>query len=575
MNNLIKSDFNLNNKKTNDSYLNRNIFINSPNIDLKPFKNLTDSPIHAKLKDYFHINGYHTINEFEGYLWKSILYGLDVLAVSSSEIDTELNNTVRKRKNKVVTFFSPVLTLMLKLIERENEAHKESLINQPESGKVYEYKRKNGPRLLIICSSCKNAQKIYEFIKSVLMNDTNLLKVILLQGGANDTTFDVKLSNGCDILICATPYCLLRMLGNGKTNFERLEFFVIDEANIVLDKYGKQVQTLMDSYANFLKIQIKKKVAQFILFSSTWSNKLKDFVSCFFTDETILFESKLEATYFGNVNHIVHEVDSIKEKVDKLIKLIETNEKNSILITMNESVSVHKLQKYLKKKGFHAQVVEDQTDEENLSSISNQWLEFSSTKQLILICSQLALTFLKIRNATCVIHFDFPQTKKHFSESLWTMHHNFKMLKNNSNKLTKGSGDSNDDPPQQWLDLQSHILFTKDDVEFSEGLLKFLKRTGVDEHGLPKLLIETANRSIEAKQEKQSLKRLCPLVKSYGECLSSLMNCEYRHFLDTNFDSLRVLIEDSAENKLYVPNEGHIKVSLIENKFIDSLILFF
>ena len=574
MSNIITSDLSLKNK-SNDVNLYRDIFVNSPSISLKPIKNLADSPIHAKLKDFFHINGYNTINEFEGYLWKSILIGLDVLVVSSSEIDTELNHTVRKRKNKVITFFSPVLTLLLKLVERENEAYRERLVNQPETGKMYEYKRKNGPRLLIVCSSCKNAQKIYEFIKSVMMNDTSLLKVILLQGGANDTTYDVKLSNGCDILICATPFCLLRMLGNGKTNFERLEFFVIDEANIVLDKYAKQAKALMDSYTNFLKIQVKKNVAQFILFSSTWSSKLKNFISCFFTDETILFESKLEASYFGNVNHIVHEVDSISEKASKLIELIETNQKSSVLITINDSISANKLYKYLRKKGYYAQIVDDQSNDETLTSISNEWSESASSKQLILICSQLTLTFLNIRNATCVIHFDFPQNKKLFSERLWTMHDNFKLRKNSSNKLMNGSGDSNNDPPQQqWLDLQSHIFFTKNDVEFSEGLLKFLRRIGVDEYGLPKLLIETANKNIMSKKETQNLKPLCPLVKSYGECVSSLINCEYRHSVDTNFDSLRVLSKNSVEKKLYVPNEGHIKVIFIKRKLMKFIQIF-
>lgn len=557
MHNIMpNNEINLKNKSSLNSY--RNIFINSPNI--RPIKSLAESPIHGKLKDYFHINGYNSINEFEGYLWQSILRGRHVLAVSASDIDSELNYTIRKRKQKVITFFSPVLTLMLQIVERENELTKEKLPAQSEIRKNYEFKRKNGPRLLIVCSSCKNAQRIYEFISSVIINDKNLLKVILLQGGANDKTYDVKLSNGCDVLICATPYCLLRMLGNGNTNLERLEFFTIDEANIVLEKYPKQMKTLMDIYANLLKIEVRQKIAQFILFSSTWSDKLKEFVSLYFMDETILFESKLEASYFGNVNHIVHEVKSISSKVEKLIELIEMNKKYSILIFINENVSAQKLFSYLRKKGYYTQLIDDQTNENDASLISNEWSESSSSKQLILICSQSTLTFLNIRNASCVIHFDFPQSKRIFSERLWVMSHNFKMIKNGSNTLMEGSGDVSVDA-SKWMELQSHIFFAKEDVEFSEGLLKYLQRIGIDKVGLPKILIDTASERLVIKEGKQNQRPLCPLTKSYGECLSLLSNCEYRHRLDENIDRLRVLSEGGETSKqVHVPSDGYVKV---------------
>ena len=541
--------------KTNSS--NRNIFINGHNI--RPVRSLDESSIHEKLKDYFHINGYNTINEFESFLWPAILRGRHVLAISSSDIHSELNFTIKKRKSKLVTFFSPVLTLLIKLIERENEL---KMLNNSETEKNYVFKRQNGPRLLIVCSSCKNAQKIYEFISKVMVNDKNLLRIILLQGGANDRTYDIKLSNGCDVLICATPYCLLRMLGNGNTNLERLELFTIDEANIVLEKYPIQMKALMGSYANLLKVEARQKIAQFILFSSTWSNKLKEFVSMYFMDETILFESKLEASYFGNVNHIVHEVKIANDKLSKLIDLIKMNANNSIIIFINDNACANLLNRYLKKKGYLASVIDDQTSQASINSITNEWLESAASKQLILICSQAILNFLDVRNASCVIHFDFPQTKKVFSERLWVMSDNFKLHKNKPNLLTdkSASGDFNNN--KEWTELQSHIFFTEFDEEFSEGLLKFLKRTGVDEIGLPKLLIQKANERIKEKEENCNNKPLCQLTKSYGECISPLQNCEYRHTLDETIDKLRLLSEENDETKLFVPSEGHIKVCL-------------
>jgi ATP-dependent RNA helicase TDRD12 len=463
----------------------RNIFINGLNI--RPVTTLAESSIHEKLKDYFHINGYNTINEFESYLWPAILRGRHVLAVSPSDIDSELNFATRKRKNKLVTFISPVLTLVIKLIEREKQLLKEELEQESTTTssvpEKYVYKRINGPRFLIICSSCKNAQKIFELMTSILINDKNLLKIILLQGGAKDESYDVKLTNGCDVLICATPYCLLRMLGNGKTNLERLEFFIIDEANIVLEKYPKQMRALMDTYANLLKFDRRQKVAQFILFSSTWSTKLRDFVSSYFMDETISFESKLEASYFGNVNHIVHEIKNKgNDKLDKLIGLIETNTDKNVIIFINDNSFASLLYKFLKKRGYLAQIIDDQTNHFTVNAITNEWLELAEVnKQLILICSQTMLTFLTIRNATCIIHFEFPQNKTVLADRLWVMSDNFHMNKNGSNLLLNKKDETDEVCKREWVELESYFFLTQYDEEFSEGFFKFLKRIGVDE----------------------------------------------------------------------------------------------
>jgi hypothetical protein len=99
-------------------------------------------------------------------------------------------------------------------IDRENEIK----MNR-ESGYVKQslLRSQNGPILLIVCASCKNAQRIYEVISEIIdlsvrqhykeiNNDNNnnnesfrpykKLKALLLQGGGHESLYDVPLING-------------------------------------------------------------------------------------------------------------------------------------------------------------------------------------------------------------------------------------------------------------------------------------------------------------------------------------------------------------------------------------------
>lgn len=190
----------------------------------------------------------------------------------------------------------------------------------------------NGPILLIICSSCKNAQRIYETINDILLiaaksrhRDNNeekskkKLKALLLQGGGSESQYEVPLINGCDILICATPFCLLRMIGYNRTNLERLEYMVIDEAHLVLEKFPQQMKVLMSRYRDLLEVNENQAVAQFILFSSLWSTKLKTFMEAYLLDRVVIITNKLQSSHYGQTEHMIVECTTTSEKVAKCL----------------------------------------------------------------------------------------------------------------------------------------------------------------------------------------------------------------------------------------------------------------
>lgn len=189
----------------------------------------------------------------------------------------------------------------------------------------------NGPILLIICASCKNAQRIYEIINDIIglshkarkLSSKKPLKALLLQGGGHEDQYDMPLINGCDILVCATPFCLLRMIGYNYTNLERLQYMVIDEAHLVLEKFPKQMRVLMSRYYDLLCVNESQSIAQFVLFSSLWSTKLKRFIDAYLLDKAVIISNKLEASHYGQTEHMVMECSSNDKKLQKCLGKIK------------------------------------------------------------------------------------------------------------------------------------------------------------------------------------------------------------------------------------------------------------
>jgi hypothetical protein len=86
------------------------------------------------------------------------------------------------------------------------------------------------------------------------------------------------------------------MLGHKKTNLERLQHMVFDEAYLLVERFYKQISTLMMCYAEVLQMSSNLTRAQFLVFSSLWSSKLKRFI-----DENLPFLSTITEKKRGKV----------------------------------------------------------------------------------------------------------------------------------------------------------------------------------------------------------------------------------------------------------------------------------
>jgi superfamily II DNA/RNA helicase len=192
----------------------------------------------------------------------------------------------------------------------------------------------------------------------------------MIQGGGNEHEYEVPLINGVDVLICATPLILLRMLGTSKTNLERMQYMVLDEAHLLLEKYSKQILTLMDCYHSLLSINDEIPLAQFILSSANWSHKLRSFMDRFILEPMIITTSKLEASFMGECMHILRDATSITStsasnkvstkrshanKLTMLARIVHEqlcHQNNSMVVFLNTVQKISEIVDFLRRHVF-------------------------------------------------------------------------------------------------------------------------------------------------------------------------------------------------------------------------------
>jgi superfamily II DNA/RNA helicase len=576
-----------------------------------PILSIENKKLHQSVRDYLRKSiGHRQLSDFAKFSLPVIFRGRHLFGMSSEPTGSD---------DYLYAYLCPLLSLLLEKMEKDVESN---LSDKTESGYVKHSMNRttscqNGPFFLIVCTSCKSALRIYEIIKEILditsrfyrtqyekYRNVKQLRCILLEGGGNDVQYEVPLINGCEILISSTPFSLLRMIGHGLTNLERLQYLVFDEANVLVEKFPRQIKTLMSHYHNLLKINDNQPVAQLILMTHYWSNKLNIFLQSYMMSRVVIATNKLEASYLGRTHHIMQECDNdhnpklknlndILSRISSNTKVIkhtiifankDANDLAKMLINMYNYSNVnliHKGAKALDIKQIEQKWKE--IDDKPISYDENN--NSKENKNLILIIDQSSINYVNIDNAKCIIHYDFPETKSAFAQRLWFMRKFFAKEKTvsptqydtttatttdesthiNLNEIEQEArskvelnlellGDSElvlDDDQR----ILSFIFLTKYDKEYSEGLLNFLRRIGFNERYIPRLLVQMAQRRASKKELTKETTSLCHYVKSFGECMEiNKMNCKYRHKPNARSEAIHLLDEETP-----MPSEGYVK----------------
>ena len=307
--------------------------------------------------------GYTEPSPIQGKAIPEVLKGKDVLA--SAQTGT----------GKTAGFVLPIL---------------EKLIQQ-------EYKRPI-VRALILTPTRELAAQIQQNVKEY-SEFVNIRNVVIF-GGVNQKPQVSALKNGVDILV-ATPGRLLDLNNQGFINLKKVEMFVLDEADRMLDMgFLRDIQRIMT---------LLPDRRQNLLFSATFSKEIKKLANGFLQNP-VLVEATPENTTVEVIKQRVIRMDKPR-KTAYTIKMISEGDWQQVLIFTRTKHGANKLTQKLNNKKITAMAIHGNKSQNQRTKALAQ---FKKGEVRVLVATDIAARGIDIPLLPHVINYEIPNISEDY-----------------------------------------------------------------------------------------------------------------------------------------------------------------
>jgi ATP-dependent RNA helicase RhlE len=327
--------------------------------DAEAFK-FSDLPLIEPLQKAIEKTGYDTPTPIQAQAIPVILEGRDVLGVAQTGT------------GKTAAFCLPILQILAKRGTR------------PEP---------RCPRCLILTPTRELAIQIHESLRTYGQNLRTRYTVIY--GGVGQGHQVRDLSEGVDVLV-ATPGRLMDLIKQKHLNLSKVEIFVLDEADRMLDMgFIQDVKRILP---------LLPKHRHNLFFSATMPSEVQTLASGILT-KPVKIEVTPQSTTAEKVDQSVMFVDRA-QKLDLLVHLLKDRSLEKVLVFMSMKHGANRVVEKLEKQGFAvAGIHGDKTQGARQRALE----DFRSGKIRLLVATDIAARGLDIDGITHVINFELPQ----------------------------------------------------------------------------------------------------------------------------------------------------------------------
>ena len=214
-------------------------------------------------------------------------------------------------------------------------------------------------------------------------------------GGVKQNTQVSALKNGVDILT-ATPGRLLDLMNQGYVHLNDISFFVLDEADRMLD-----MGFIHDIKRILPKLPEKK---QTLLFSATMPQAIAT-LSGTILKNPVRVEVTPTSSVVDTVTQLLYYVEKTDKK-DLLIEVLSKDKKQSTLIFSRTNHGADKIARLLCKAGIGSEAIHgNKSQTARQRALSN----FKSNRTRVLIATDIAARGIDIDKLEMVINYDLPE----------------------------------------------------------------------------------------------------------------------------------------------------------------------
>ena len=266
------------------------------------------------------------------------------------------------------------------------------ILNELSSNEVI---KKAKIKVLVLTPTRELALQVGTIFSSYGKSFNKNFKVASLIGNDDIGNQLLYIQKGCDIVI-ATPGRLIDIINKGQINLSFIEYFILDEADKMLnDGFKDELDLILN--------QLPKN-RQNLFFSATYNDKIQDTIKTI--SHTHTFVQAQEQLNVSNINQRAMFVN--KENRNALLKvLLKKHKYKKVLVFMATQKQTDNVAYKFRKNGFIAESFHGSLDQIDRNYTLN---DFKDTNINILFCTDLASRGLHIDDVDCVVNFDLPRS---------------------------------------------------------------------------------------------------------------------------------------------------------------------
>ena len=253
-------------------------------------------------------------------------------------------------------------------------------------------------RALILTPTRELAAQVEESVRTYGKHLS--LKSMVMFGGVGMGPQIAQLKRGVDILV-ATPGRLLDHHQQGMLDLTQVEFFVLDEADRMLD------MGFVHDIKKVLAMLPAKK--QSLLFSATFSPEIKALADRLLNAPQVIEVARSNATA-ENIAQRVIKVGREKKK-DLLIHLIKTHDWHQVLVFTRMKHGANRLCEHLVKAGITAMAIHGNKSQ---GARTKALAEFKTGELCVLVATDIAARGIDIDQLPHVINFELPNVSEDY-----------------------------------------------------------------------------------------------------------------------------------------------------------------
>ncbi|KAJ3068543.1 hypothetical protein HDU98_008297 [Podochytrium sp. JEL0797] len=340
----------------------------------KPIMDFKDAAFPKRIEDLLCVFPKPTF--IQSVTWPPILQGRDLVGIAATG------------SGKTIAFGIPAMLYIMN-----------KLASTKVSGKP---KRKI--QALIMSPTRELAMQIQDTLEKY--HNATGLSSVCIYGGASKYEQKQLLRQGPDIVV-ATPGRLMDFMGEAECDLSDVGFFVLDEADRMLDLgFEPNIKEIAAA--------IKNKSRQTVMFSATWPQSVMQLSQKYLKNPVHVTVGSKDLSANINIEQRVEVLSDNRAKESKLLHLLKDyhkSRKNRIMIFALYKKEAARLEQFVRNQGYNACALHgDMTQDKRSAAIA----AFKDGTCPLLIATDVAARGIDIPNVEYVINYTYPLTTEDY-----------------------------------------------------------------------------------------------------------------------------------------------------------------